>query len=65
MREDGACVKGRLSPPAALCVCRIPDVGEEVEVLGTALEKGLLDLAWDDYIPDPRNPGEVIENPRN
>jgi hypothetical protein len=44
---------------------RIPDVGEEVEVLGTALEKGLLDLAWDDYIPDPKNPGEVIENPRN
>jgi hypothetical protein len=29
---------------------RIPDVGEEVEVLGTASEKGLLDLAWDDYI---------------
>jgi hypothetical protein len=34
---------------------RIPDVGEEVEVLGTALEKGLLDLAWDDYIPDPKH----------
>jgi hypothetical protein len=44
---------------------RIPDAGEEVEVLGTALEKGLLDLAWDDYIPNPRHPGEVIENPRN
>jgi hypothetical protein len=39
---------------------RIPDVGKEVEVLGTALEKGLLDLAWEDYIPDPRHPGEVI-----
>jgi hypothetical protein len=39
---------------------RIPDVGEEVEVLGTAL-----DLEWDDYIPDPRDPGEVIENPGN
>ena len=39
---------------------RIPDVGEEVEVLGTALEKGLLDLAWDDYIPDPKNPGKLL-----
>jgi hypothetical protein len=44
---------------------KIPDVGREVEVLGTALEKGLLDLSWEDYTPDPRHPGEVIENPRN
>jgi hypothetical protein len=44
---------------------KIPDVGKEVEVLGTALEKGLLDLGWDDYIPDPKYPGEVVENPRN
>jgi hypothetical protein len=46
-------------------MCRIPDVGKEVEVLETALEKGLLDLGWENYIPDPRHPGEVIENPRN
>jgi hypothetical protein len=46
-------------------MCKIPDVGKEVEVLGTALEKGLLDLGWADYIPDPRHPGEVTENPRN
>jgi hypothetical protein len=44
---------------------RILDVGEEVEVLGTALEKGLLDLALDNYIPDSKHSGEVIENPRN
>jgi hypothetical protein len=37
-----------------VAMCRIPDVGKEVEVLKTALEKGLLDLGWEDYIPDPR-----------
>jgi hypothetical protein len=31
-------------------MCRIPDVGKEVEVLGTALEKGLLDLGWEDLV---------------
>jgi hypothetical protein len=47
-------------------MCRIPDVGKKVEVLWTAIEKGLLDLGWEDYIPDPRHSGEVNpENPRN
>jgi hypothetical protein len=41
---------------------RIPDAEKEVEVLGTAC---LLDLVWNDNIPDPRHPGKVIENPRN
>jgi hypothetical protein len=48
-----------------VAMCRIPDVGKEVEVLETALEKGLLDLGWEDYIPDSRHPGEITENPRN
>jgi hypothetical protein len=44
---------------------KIPDVGKEVEVLGTALEKGLLDLGWDDYIPDPKHPvlGRLLKTP--
>jgi hypothetical protein len=46
-------------------MCKILDVGREVEVLGTALEKGLLDLSWEDYIPNPRHPREVTENLRN
>jgi hypothetical protein len=42
---------------------RIPDVGEEVKVLGTALEKGLLDLAWANYIPDPGTLGRSLRTP--
>jgi hypothetical protein len=38
-------------------MCRIPDVGKEVEKLRTALEKGLLDLGWEDYTyPRPKAP---------
>ena len=44
---------------------KIPTVGKEVEVLGSALEKGLLYLQWMDYIPSPRDPAELVENPRN
>jgi hypothetical protein len=32
---------------------------------GTTLERGLLDLEWEDYILDPSHSGEIIEKPHN
>ena len=42
---------------------RIPTIGDEVEALSKALEKGCIDLLWEDFIDGPG--GQIKTNPKN
>ena len=42
---------------------RIPTIGDEIEVLSKALEKGCVDLLWEDFVDGPG--GQIRTNPKN
>ena len=47
----------------ALAMQRVPKIGEDVTILSKAVEKGIIDLNWEDYIVD--NEGRRRTNPKN